>query len=71
MLFKDPASASKNGLAKVRKVQRGPLKRVASNNGVLSVQEENILELLHNFINQFLAGGYNGLFYWYMELFLS
>ncbi|KAI0507977.1 hypothetical protein KFK09_014107 [Dendrobium nobile] len=61
MLFKDPASASTNGLAKVRKVQRGPLKRVASDNGVLSVQEENILELLHNFINQFLAGGYNDL----------
>ncbi|KAH0460279.1 hypothetical protein IEQ34_010942 [Dendrobium chrysotoxum] len=61
MLFKDPASASTNGLAKVRKVRRGPQKRVAADNGVLSVQEENILELLHNFINQFLAGGYNDL----------
>lgn len=59
MLFKDPASASTNGLAKVRKVQRGPLKKVAPDNGVLSLQEENILELLHNFLNQFLAGGYN------------
>ncbi|XP_020570997.1 protein timeless homolog [Phalaenopsis equestris] len=59
MLFNDPASASTNGLAKVRKVQRGPMKKVASENRVLSLQEENILGLLHNFLNQFLHGGYN------------
>ncbi|XP_058100318.1 uncharacterized protein LOC131245111 isoform X3 [Magnolia sinica] len=59
-LFKgNPAAASCDGLLKAHKVQRGPLKRIAWDHGSLSLPKENILELLHNFVNQFLSGGYN------------
>ncbi|XP_008802054.2 protein timeless homolog [Phoenix dactylifera] len=59
-LFKgNPSSASGNGLLNVRKVQRGPLKRTAWDHGSLSLPKESTLELLHNFLNQFLSGGYN------------
>ncbi|XP_073109120.1 uncharacterized protein [Elaeis guineensis] len=59
-LFKgNPSSASGNGLLKVLKVQRGPLKRTAWDHGCLSLPKESTLELLHNFLNQFLSEGYN------------
>lgn len=61
MLFKgNPASASGNSFLKVHKVQRGPLKRIAWDHGSLLLPKKNISELLHNFLNQFLSGGYNG-----------
>ncbi|XP_072995580.1 uncharacterized protein [Typha latifolia] len=59
-LFKgNPTSASGNGFLKVHKVQRGPLKRIAWDQGRLSLPKQNILGLLNNFLNQFLSGGYN------------
>ncbi|KAG0488837.1 hypothetical protein HPP92_007648 [Vanilla planifolia] len=60
MLIKgNPAAASATGLSKVRKVPRGPLKKVALDNGGSFLRQDNIRELLHTFLNQFLSGGYN------------
>ncbi|RZR96073.1 hypothetical protein BHM03_00025025 [Ensete ventricosum] len=60
-LFKrNPTSASGNGIVKVHNVQRGPLKRIAWDHDNLPPAKENILELLYEFLNQFLSGGYNG-----------
>ncbi|KAG0490605.1 hypothetical protein HPP92_007468 [Vanilla planifolia] len=62
MLIKgNPAAASATGLSKVRKVPRGPLKKVALDNGGSFLRQDNIRELLHTFLNQFLSGGYNDL----------
>ncbi|KAJ8499542.1 hypothetical protein OPV22_010094 [Ensete ventricosum] len=59
-LFKrNPTSASGNGIVKVHNVQRGPLKRIAWDHDNLPPAKENILELLYEFLNQFLSGGYN------------
>ncbi|XP_064992246.1 uncharacterized protein LOC135584632 isoform X1 [Musa acuminata AAA Group] len=59
-LFKrNPTSASENGMVKVRNVQRGPLKRIAWDHDNLPPAKENITELLYEFLNQFLSGGYN------------
>ncbi|XP_077228993.1 timeless family protein isoform X2 [Tasmannia lanceolata] len=52
-------TASGGGLLKAHKVQRGPLKRIAWDHGSLYSPNENVLELLHDFLNQFLSGGYN------------
>ncbi|PKA64246.1 hypothetical protein AXF42_Ash009466 [Apostasia shenzhenica] len=60
LLFKgNPASVCTNGLAKAHRVPRGPMKKVASENGLLSLQDESVLEQLHIFISQFLSAGYN------------
>ncbi|KAL5999069.1 hypothetical protein ACLOJK_010019 [Asimina triloba] len=60
-LFKgNPATASGGSLLKAHKVQKGPKKRIAWDQGGLTLPKENILELLHQFVNQFLSGGYNG-----------
>ncbi|KAA8539990.1 hypothetical protein F0562_026682 [Nyssa sinensis] len=56
-LFKgNPCSAT---LLKPHKNHRGPLKRTAWDHGKLPSTKNNLLELLHNFVNQFLSGGYN------------
>lgn len=47
-------------MLKIHKTPRGPQKRIAWDHGSLLLLKENILELLHNFLNQFLSGGYNG-----------
>ncbi|CAL9065379.1 unnamed protein product [Musa banksii] len=59
-LFKrNPTSASENGMVRVHNVQRGPLKRIAWDHDNLPPAKENITELLYEFLNQFLSGGYN------------
>ncbi|RWR93245.1 Timeless protein [Cinnamomum micranthum f. kanehirae] len=59
-LFKgSPATAAGDGLLRAQKVQRGPLKRIVWDHGNLSMPKGNVLELLHDFVNQFLSGGYN------------
>ncbi|OVA16539.1 Timeless protein [Macleaya cordata] len=59
-LFKgNPGTASHDSLLKSHKVQRGPQKRIAWDSGTLSSSKENILEVLRDFINQFLSAGYN------------
>lgn len=53
----NPKTTSRN--LKPHKAQRGPVKRIAWDNGKLSSSKEIILELFHSFINQFLSAGYN------------
>ncbi|XP_047324602.1 uncharacterized protein LOC124928117 [Impatiens glandulifera] len=55
----NPLSASRNALMKTQKTHRGPLKRIAWDHGRLPSMEDDILKLLHDFINQFLSGSYN------------
>ncbi|KAJ1689619.1 hypothetical protein LUZ63_013774 [Rhynchospora breviuscula] len=43
----------------VHKVQRGPQKRIAWDHPTLAPLKENLQELLRNFLEQFLSGGYN------------
>ncbi|XP_057480402.1 uncharacterized protein LOC130767528 [Actinidia eriantha] len=59
-LFKgNPCSRSRDTLLKSHKVYRGPLKRMVWDYGRLPSTKDNILELLHGFVNQLLSGGYN------------
>ncbi|KAL5568467.1 hypothetical protein UlMin_025042 [Ulmus minor] len=54
-----PTSVSSETLLKPHKVQRGRIKKIAWNNGSLPSSNEEILDFLHDFANQFLSGGYN------------
>ncbi|KAH7853622.1 hypothetical protein Vadar_004796 [Vaccinium darrowii] len=60
-LFKgNPCSASHDNLLKSNKVQhRGPLKRMVWDYERLPSTKEKIRELLHDFVNQLVSGGYN------------
>lgn len=59
-LFKgNPCFVSRDTLAKPQKVHRGPLKRIVWDHGSLPSTKNNILELLHDFVNQFLSAGFN------------
>ncbi|BFG23444.1 hypothetical protein CerSpe_097180 [Prunus speciosa] len=53
-----PTSASCNTLLKPHS-RRGPIKKIAWDHGTLPSTKDKILELLHDFVNQFLSGGYN------------
>ncbi|KAK3011688.1 hypothetical protein RJ639_010868, partial [Escallonia herrerae] len=55
----NPCSASRDALLKAHKTHRGPLKRAVWDDGTIPSTKENILGLLHDFINQFLSGAYN------------
>ncbi|CAL5367424.1 unnamed protein product [Camellia sinensis] len=55
----NPCSASHDPLHNSHKVHRGPLKRVVWDYGRLPSTRDNTLELLHDFVNQLLSGGYN------------
>ncbi|THG05537.1 hypothetical protein TEA_016690 [Camellia sinensis var. sinensis] len=57
----NPCSASHDPLHNSHKVHRGPLKRVVWDYGRLPSTRDNTLELLHDFVNQLLSGGYNGI----------
>ncbi|KAI8564941.1 hypothetical protein RHMOL_Rhmol03G0222300 [Rhododendron molle] len=57
----NPCSASHGNLLKSHKVQhRGPLKRMVWDYERLLSTKDKILELLHDFVNQLVLGGYNG-----------
>ncbi|KAM6586710.1 hypothetical protein CsatA_009315 [Cannabis sativa] len=56
-----PASVSSDAMIKPHKIHRGPTKTIAWNHGRLPSSKDKILELLHDFVNQFLTGGYNAL----------
>ncbi|KAG6605759.1 Protein timeless-like protein, partial [Cucurbita argyrosperma subsp. sororia] len=55
-----PSPTSCNSL-KQPKVCRGPIKKIAWDHGRLTSKNSKLLRLLHDFINQFLSGGYNAL----------
>lgn len=57
----NPTFTSHDKLLKPHQVQRGPLKKIVSDHGSLPSAKDNILELVHDFVNQFLSGGYNGI----------
>lgn len=57
-----PSSVTRDTLLKPHKVPRGPTKKIAWNHGRMPSSKDKILELLHDFVNQFLTGGYNGIF---------
>lgn len=57
-----PTSASCNTLHKPQN-RRGPIKKIAWDHGILPSTKDKILELLYDFVNQFLSGGYNGTFF--------
>ena len=54
-----PSSAC-DKLLKPEKVHRGRLKRIVKDYVRLPTMKRSILERLHDFIGQFLSGGYNG-----------
>ncbi|KAL6123153.1 hypothetical protein ACLB2K_075676 [Fragaria x ananassa] len=57
-VVKGRPSASCNTMQKPQN-HRGPIKTIAWDHGILPSTEDKILELLHDFVNQFLSGGYN------------
>ncbi|XP_058206068.1 uncharacterized protein LOC131319704 [Rhododendron vialii] len=60
LLMGNPCSASHGNLLKSHKVQhRGPLKRMVWDYERLPSTKDKILELLHDFVNQLVSGGYN------------
>ncbi|XP_043717020.1 protein timeless homolog isoform X2 [Telopea speciosissima] len=58
-LIKGNPGAAHDNLPKPNKVHRGPSKRIAWDHRQLSSSKENVLHLIHDFINQLLSGGYN------------
>lgn len=58
----NPRSASQNILPKPHKIQRSSTKKIVWDYGRFPSMKDNILVLLHDFLNQFLSGGYNGIF---------
>ncbi|EEF49017.1 conserved hypothetical protein [Ricinus communis] len=55
----NPSSASHNVLLKPHKIHRSSTKRIVWDHGRLPSMKDDILVLLHDFLNQFLSGGYN------------
>lgn len=57
----NPASASHNPIIKPHKGQKGMSKKIMWDQGSLPSTKDNVLELLYDFLNQFLSGSYNGI----------
>ncbi|KAH9677426.1 Timeless family protein [Citrus sinensis] len=55
----NPASASHNPIIKPHKGQKGMSKKIMWDQGSLPSTKDNVLELLYDFLNQFLSGSYN------------
>ncbi|XWS48502.1 hypothetical protein CRYUN_Cryun13aG0083200 [Craigia yunnanensis] len=55
----NPNYASQNALLKSHKGHGVSTQKVVRRHGQLSLMRKNILALLHDFVNQFLSGGYN------------
>ncbi|XP_060203765.1 uncharacterized protein LOC132632004 isoform X1 [Lycium barbarum] len=55
----NPCSVSHDPLMIAHKKHRGPAKRTVWDQGTLPATKNKILNLLYDFINQFLGGGYN------------
>ncbi|KAJ8536836.1 hypothetical protein K7X08_035237 [Anisodus acutangulus] len=55
----NPCSVSHDPLMIAHKKHRGPAKRTVWDQGTLPASKNKILNLLYDFINQFLGGGYN------------
>ncbi|KAG9141695.1 hypothetical protein Leryth_025341 [Lithospermum erythrorhizon] len=57
----NPCSVSNDAPTKVKKETRGPSKRMLWDQGMLPTTKKKIIESLHDFLNNFLSGGYNDL----------
>ncbi|KAJ4705908.1 Timeless protein [Melia azedarach] len=55
----NPASASQNPILKPHKGVKGANKKIVWDQGSLPSTKDNVLELLHDFVDQFLSGSYN------------
>ncbi|XP_021295364.1 protein timeless homolog isoform X3 [Herrania umbratica] len=55
----NPDTASQNALLKSHKGHGISTQKIVRGHGLLPSTRNNILELLHDFVNQFLSGGYN------------
>ncbi|XP_021655710.2 uncharacterized protein LOC110646535 isoform X2 [Hevea brasiliensis] len=55
----NPSSASQSILLKPHKIQRSLTKKIVWDHARFPPMKDNILVLLHDFLNQFLSGGYN------------
>ncbi|XVF12596.1 hypothetical protein REPUB_Repub08aG0132500 [Reevesia pubescens] len=55
----NPDYASQNALLKSHKGQGISTQKIVKGHGQLPLMTKNILALLHDFVNQFLSGGYN------------
>ncbi|XP_012090145.1 protein timeless homolog isoform X2 [Jatropha curcas] len=55
----NPSSATENILLKPHKIQRSSTKKIVWDHGIIPSMKADILVLLHDFLNQFLSGGYN------------
>ncbi|KAH7651526.1 timeless protein [Dioscorea alata] len=60
-IYKGNPVCAGDGMLKVQKIHRGPVKRTAWDYESASSAKENILQLQYDFLNQFLSGGYNAL----------
>ncbi|XP_056158902.1 topoisomerase 1-associated factor 1 isoform X2 [Syzygium oleosum] len=58
-VLKGPNSASLDVYSKSDKFCRGPMKKIVWDQGRIPTTTDNILKLLHGFLNQFLSGAYN------------
>jgi len=67
----NPSSASQSILLKPHKIQRSLTKKIVWDHARFPSMKDNILVLLHDFLNQFLSGGYNGISSEFDVLFLS
>lgn len=57
-VLKGKPTASRDNLLKPHRVYRGAVKKIAWDHGILPSTKDKILELLLNFVNQFLSGAY-------------
>ncbi|KAJ8754478.1 hypothetical protein K2173_005639 [Erythroxylum novogranatense] len=60
-VYKGSPSSTCNKIPKVNNPHRGPVKKIVSDHGRLPPMKENIPQLLHGLLNQFLSGGFNAL----------
>ncbi|KAK4770277.1 hypothetical protein SAY87_030809 [Trapa incisa] len=55
----NPGLSSSDFLLESGRFSRGPTKKIVRDPGILPSVQENILKMLHDFMNQFISGGYN------------
>ncbi|WCJ36759.1 timeless family protein [Euphorbia peplus] len=58
-VYQGNPNASSNFLVKDKKAPRGLTKKIVWDHGSIPSTKDDILVLLHDFLNQFLSGGYN------------
>lgn len=57
----NPTSDSRNAVMKPDRGHKGVSKKIVWDHAGLPSTNDNVLQLLHDFVNQFLSGSYNGM----------